>query len=159
MKIKVNKILALEGFRFSGYVSIDGRNVYMCFNECAYPHMLLKDHVIKTFNNLPGDLDGHLKFYTRTIGGKLVIDHIANIYTNRRVGFYEAATMGREELNMIRSKIEESLRCIDIWFSYNPEVDINQVIVWDRFELKNFYVDNLKDYYSGHEMTYDNLCD
>lgn len=157
MKVKVSDILRLEGFCFSGYVSIDGRNVYICFNECAYPHLLLKDHVIKSDNSTGDDLNRHLKFYTRIVGGKLFIDHINNVYTNRRAGIIQTATINSENLDMIKNNIEESLRCIDVWFSYNPEVDIDQVIVWDRFEIKNFPIDNLKYYYNGHEMTYDNL--
>lgn len=155
-QLKLSKILSLEGFRLAGYISIDGSKTYICFNECAYAHLLMKDHVIQNIDKTD-DLVDHIKFYLRIHNNRLCIDRVDRTYLSSRGGFHELVGLSSKELDVIVEKINESLIAIDTIVSFDPYVNIHRAIIWDRYELKQFEVENLKDYYSGHELTYDNL--
>ena len=168
MKIKINNIIRL-GMYYSGYISTDGEDICICFNECTYPHLLMKDHILKVNKGKFDDVDNYMKFYVSfsVDEGLVVMVKALWMYPENRGGFtsYHDLNHSKNKIlkSCIRSSIEKSLGILNEYLVCNdPEVDVDKAIVWNGSEIVNVPIHNFERYFNGHETRYrDNMgvCD
>ena len=157
MKIRFGKICILEGLTFPGYASVNERGaVYACFNNCSYGHLLLKD-IIEP-NSGKDDLDRFIKFYLSISRGKFSLSRIESEYTETRGGFVQTNIL--EDEKEIISRINRHIDIMNQYVEVNPRVETSRPIIWLNGELvDDITVDNIDQYFNGHEFSLDELAD
>ena len=156
MKIRFGKICILEGLTFPGYASVNERGaVYACFNTCSYGHLLLKD-IIEP-NSGKDDLDGFVKFYFSISRGELCLSRVESEYTETRGGFTQTNIL--EDEKEIIARINRHIDIMNRYVEVNPRVETTKAIIWLNGELVDITVNNISQYFNGHEFSLDELAD
>lgn len=160
MKTEIKKIISL-GMNYSGYISADGKDICICFNECTYPHLLMKDHILKVNTGNFDDVDNYMKFYISfsPTDGLMKMTKALWMYPETRGGFTSYKDLSSDKNKSlkayIRSSIENNLRLLNECLIYeNPVVNVDEVIIWNGSEIRNIPISNFEHYFNGREVRY-----
>lgn len=138
MKYRMSQLFKL-GKYYQGIMSKDGNRIYICFNDCKYGFLLMKEQMLKTKVGVFDDIPNYVKYY---------------VYYNEGIKLSSVVETFKYAIPLLRDKVGKSLELLNEYLKSDPEVDIDNAIIWDGKKLVNPHIKNMDRYYDSHEIMY-----